>query len=360
MRGRRSLAAAASCVAVALAAAACGSSGGSSSAGSSATTADLPTVTVAVASGDVTPIPNGVIQLGVATGAFKKYGVNVKLVKLQGSAQTVQALVSDNADVANVDSADAIKLAATKKLDVRAINSSGANPDYVFVVHKDIGSIANLAGKTFAGEEPGSQPQLLLSLLLEQNHVDPSSVKTISLGKPVDRILSVINNRADATIVSASQWASLKPEQQNCCVLALDEGAFIKAAPLEAKVNVATTSTISKKRDALQKFTTALMELSRQYYKDPASWATGVAGARDDLTLSALSAQSVKPSFRSQWCVNGCLNSDLLTSSSAFLYGSSSLAGVARIPLSGWVDTSFVSASLKQIGVDPATDAVSG
>jgi NitT/TauT family transport system substrate-binding protein len=341
---------------LALALAACGSSSSSSPTKAGASKA-LPTITVAVASGDVTPIPNGILQLGVKTGDFEKLGVKVKLKKLQGSAQTVQALVAGEADVANVDSADAIKLTASKQLPVKAINSSGANPDYVMVVRKDIAGVSDLAGKTFASEQPGSQPVLLLDVLLKQNKVDPTKVKVLSLGKPLDRILAVVNDRADGTIVSNAQWQSLTAKQAACCKLQIDEGAFIKAAPLEAKVNVATPSTISKKRVALQAFTTALIELSRKYYADPKGWASEVAAARSDLTLAALDTQSTTASFKEQWCVNGCMSTALLTDTSDFLYaGSSTLEGVPKIGLDVWTDPSFVATSLKKLGTSSSTD----
>lgn len=363
--------------ALALVSAACGSSSsssssdttGSSSTGSAAVAGSTGTaaaskgplkLTVAVDSTGVTPIPNGAIQLAVQSGAFKKNGLNVKLVALQGTPQAIAALASGNADVANVDVDNAIQLVAKNLAQVEAVDSTGESADYILVARKSITSLTGLEGKTFAGESPGSQPEEDLNLLLEKQGSSFSTLKDVSLGSPADRVLALVNGRADATIVSQSQWASLTTKEKGCCSVLMNATQFFNALPYQSKVNVATKSAIAKKGPALQIFVNTLMQVSRDYQKDPTSWAQAVAKTRDDLTLSSLEATGNDPTFKSQWCVNGCLNSGVLTTTSAYLYRSSTLLkGLPQIPLSQWVDPTFVKTGLTQIGVFPGQDAPS-
>jgi ABC-type nitrate/sulfonate/bicarbonate transport system substrate-binding protein len=332
---------------------------GSSGSGSGSTTAaakTLPTLTVAVDSDEVTPIPNGIIQLGVQTGAFKKAGVDVKLVSLEGTPQVVQALVAGRADVANVDTSDAIDLAAKKLVDAKAFVSNGASPDYVVVASDSIGSFAKVKGATFANETPGSEPDLMMKLLLSQHQLPASAVSNVSIGSPADRLLAVVKGRAGITIVSDSQWESLTKAQASCCHLLYNEQQFLTAVPVEAKLDIASQAALKHKQPALKAFIKAVLTMSRQYDKDPSRWAAQVVKTRTDLQQPTLAAHAAGPGFADQWCLNGCMNSQVLSSTSSFFYKSSALAGVPRIPLSDWVDTTLLKQVLKQMGVASGPD----
>jgi ABC-type nitrate/sulfonate/bicarbonate transport system substrate-binding protein len=330
--------------------------------GSSTTTAknvssDSPqTLTVAVTSDEVTPIPNGIIQLGVLDGTFKKFHLTVNLVSLQGTPQTAQALVAGRADVANLDTDDAIDLQATNQADIRAFVSNGDAPDYVVVARDSVKTFSQVKGTTFANETPGSEPDLMMKLLLQQHHMKDSSISEVSLGAPGSRLLAVVEGKAQTTIVSDSQWASLTSAQASCCHLLYNEAEFLKAVPVEATLDVASVNTLKTKKQALIDFIEAVLYMSREYYKNPALWAREVAKSRSDLVASVLAAHAKTAGFKDQFCINGCMNSSVLTSTSKFFYNSSALTGVKKIKLSAWTDTTLLKEVLAQMGVAKGTD----
>lgn len=355
----RSLAAVAAAMAAGLLLAACSSSPSSSSGTTTGSSkAALPVLTVAVDSDEVTPIPNGIIQLGVQTGAFEKVGVDVKLVSLEGTPQVVQALVAGKVDVANVDSQDAITLVAKKEeANVRAFVSNGAYSDYVLVTRSNITSFSQLKGKSFANETPGSEPDLMLKELEAENGMSVGSISSISIGSPAQRLLAVVKGKADATLVSAGQWESLTSSQATCCRLLYNQAQFLKAVPVESKLDIATESTLTTKKAAIGDFIKAVLSMSREYYADPVLWAKQVASTRKDLSQAALTAGAKTAGFEEQWCVNGCMNPTILSSTSAFYYGSPSMDGVPKISLSAWVDTTLLHQILTSVGTFSATDA---
>jgi ABC-type nitrate/sulfonate/bicarbonate transport system substrate-binding protein len=314
------------------------------------------TLTIAVTSDEVTPIPNGIIQLGVLNGAFKKYHLTLNLVSLQGTPQTAEALVSGRADVANLDTSDAIDLEATHLADIRAFVSNGDAPDYVVVARDNVKNFSQVKGTTFANETPGSEPDLMMKLLLQQHHMKASSISEVSLGAPGPRLLAVVEGKADTTIVSDSQWTSLTAAQSSCCHLLYNEQEFLKAVPVEATLDVASVSTLKTKKQALLDFIEAVLYMSREYYKNPALWAKQVAQSRTDLTASALAAHARTPGFKEQFCINCCMNSSVLSSTSSFFYNSAALSGVKKISLSAWTDTSLLKEVLAQMGVAKGTD----
>jgi ABC-type nitrate/sulfonate/bicarbonate transport system substrate-binding protein len=335
----------------------CGSSGNSSGSSSALVSSSSPqTLTIAVTSDEVTPIPNGIIQLGVLNGAFKKYHLTVNLVSLQGTPQTAQALVSGRADVANLDTSDAIDLEATHLADIRAFVSNGDAPDYVVVARDSVKNFSQVKGTTFANETPGSEPDLMMKLLLQQHHLKASSISEVSLGAPGPRLLAVVEGKADTTIVSDSQWTSLTAAQASCCHLLYNEQEFLKAVPVEATLDVASVSTLKTKKQALLDFIEAVLYMSREYYKNPALWASQVAKNRTDLVASTLAAHAKTAGFKDQFCINGCMNSSVLSSTSDFFYNSSALTGVKKIKLSTWTDTTLLKEVLAQMGVAKGTD----
>jgi ABC-type phosphate/phosphonate transport system substrate-binding protein len=357
-RVRAPIIAAASVVAAAsILLAGCGGSSSSGSTSSALVSSTSPqTLAVAVDSDEVTPIPNGIIQLGVQTGAFKKFHLTVHLISLEGTPQVVQALVAGKADVANVDTSDAIDLAAKHLADVRAFVSNGDAPDYVVVARDSVKTFGQIKGTTFANETPGSEPDLMIRILLQQHHLTASAINEVSIGSPADRLLAVVEGRADTTIVSDSQWESLTAAQSSCCHLLYNEEAFLKAVPVESKLDIASVSALKTKKQALIDFIEAVLYMSREYFTNPTKWADQVAQSRTDLQAATLAAHAKSAGFKDQWCVNGCMNSSVLKSTSSFYYGSTALAGVPRISLSAWTDTSLLQQVLAQMGVAKGTD----
>jgi NitT/TauT family transport system substrate-binding protein len=124
--------------------------------------------------------------------------------------------------------------------------------------------------------------------------------------------------------------------------------AFFNAAPVQSKFVVGLEATIAKKRDAIQRFVEALVDISRHYDGDSASWVTAMVPARPDLAKDDLAATT--EILAGRWCVNGCLNGDYIQKTVDFIYGGPDFAGVKVIPARDVLDESFVLAAIKSLG----------
>jgi len=107
-------------------------------------------------------------------------------------------------------------------------------------------------------------------------------------------------------------------------------------------------ATIAKKKDAIQRFVDSLIDLSRHYDKDSASWVTAMVPARPDLAKDDLTATTKYLAGR--WCVNGCLNGDYLQKTADYIYTTADFAGVKVIPAKDVIDESFVLGAIKSLG----------
>jgi ABC-type nitrate/sulfonate/bicarbonate transport system substrate-binding protein len=321
------------------------------------TEADL-SLTVAISSGEVTPIPNGELQLGVSSGYYASHGLNVQIDELSGDAQAVDALVAGDAEVADVDTSSAIQLKAQGLADIEAIDSVGVAPDYVLVATNNITSLSGLEGQTVVGEGNGDQANFMLTYLLAKNKISPTSVNFVNVGSAPARLTALVNREGVATVDSEAQWLALSPQQQSGLHLLCNQTCFVDQVPYQSKVNVATTSTIKQDKVALQRFVTDNMELARIYYKSPTTFAQAVAAQRPDLSYSSIYDTAILEGFRKQWCVNGCLNFNELATTSSLLYNDGALPGVPSIKVSEWATSTFVTAALKQVGVYKGLDKV--
>lgn len=115
-------------------------------------------------------------------GFWKKHGLDVELIYLGGGSRSVPALLSGSIEVflgsdtagytANLQGADLVKLGV-------AMNTTG----YSVVTRPEIGTVADLKGKTLGIGRGRDLPYIHLSKLLRDNGFDPrDDVKWLALG----------------------------------------------------------------------------------------------------------------------------------------------------------------------------------
>jgi NitT/TauT family transport system substrate-binding protein len=111
--------------------------------------------------------------------------------------------------------------------------------------------------------------------------------------------------------------------------------------------------TIAEKREALQRFTDAILEASRDFAAHPERWIEAAAAARPDLTPG--NVERIAAFNATLWCVNGCMRPDTLQTSLDFIYASPDFADVPVIGLDDIVDYSFTETALAEMGVAETT-----
>src|SRR3954447_13554091 len=113
-------------------------------------------IKLAVTDPTVSLIPNSVMWLAKDLGYFEREGLDVDLVEMSGTPLAIAALMSGQADVANIGVPEVIELVATDKADVRAVHSPNVRQYFLLAGNGDLRTPQDLKGRTFGVARVGS------------------------------------------------------------------------------------------------------------------------------------------------------------------------------------------------------------
>ncbi len=196
-------------VGIALLATACGSSSSSTTttaaAGATTTTASAP---ISITIGD-TAIGAGYadIYVGIMDGIYKKYGLNVKLAKLNTSSQLVPALVGGSVQI-GVGVADDTAAAIMKGIPLKFIGLSEGSYNLEMWGDASIKSVSDLVGKKVALSAPDSESDFGLTALLQKNNIPESSVQRVYTGSIPGMVSALESGSANALLTQPPQGTS--------------------------------------------------------------------------------------------------------------------------------------------------------
>jgi NitT/TauT family transport system substrate-binding protein len=243
--------------------------------------------TIIVTEPDVPLVPNSVLELAQSLGYFAREGVDVQFNRVGGTPMAIAALSSgQGGDMANVSLDALLKLSARGEARFRAVSSPSKSMSYVIVAREEIGSLAQLRGKTFGIGQSGTLDDTLTRSVLARQDLEQKDLSFVSVGQPQLRLKALKAGKIDATTISYGSWLAL-PDKSGVHILVSKED-FAQAAPPIAKVNVVSTDTLRGKADEVRKVTAALVELSRDFARDPQSWAAAMTKARPDVPVAEL------------------------------------------------------------------------
>lgn len=134
-------------------------------------------------------------------GLFKKYGLGVELVFINGSTRGIQSLVAGDIDFAGAVGTSAIngKLAGGNIL----IFDSLVNTLPYYIIGKpDIRSPDDLKGRTLATHIPGTSADFAVRLALRKYGIDYKEIQAVMVGGATARVAAVINGQTDFTMVT--------------------------------------------------------------------------------------------------------------------------------------------------------------
>lgn len=314
---------------------------------------DFPELVVTLASDDdvFNPTTSSVFQLAQDFGYFDRHEVKITYVGLDGSPAAAAALQSGAVDVAHLTIDSAIRLDAANDLPVRGFLSVGTGIPFLIASRDDIATLEDLAGRSFAISDIGGLDHLLTQDVMRSFGFDADSPSFVAIGAPSIRVQALAAGQVDATTVSFGTFAAIEDTPGLHVLLPPDE--FASRAPAQPKFLVAREDVIAEKREALQRFTDAIMEASRDFAADPERWIEAAAAARPDMTREAI--QRTAEFNATLWCVNGCMQPDMLQTSMDFIYASPDFADVPVIGLDDIVDYSFTDKALEEMGVVETT-----
>ena len=298
-------------------------------------------------------VPNSVMDLALTLGYFEREGVEVELVRVQQTPSALAALQAGEGEMANIGVDALLQLVAGGAPDLRAVISPNKSLPFLIAAKEAIATPADLAGKTFGVGRIGSVDYSLSTRVLAANGVDVGAIDMVALGQPSVRAQALAAGRVDATTVSIGVWNSI-PDRTGLHVL-VSQDDYFAAAPVVNKVNIVTAETLDTRGEEVLDVIRALVKISRDVAADPSIWIEGMAAARPDVDRAVL--ETLAEAFAQSWSVNGGMNPQALTETSAFLYESEDFAGVAKVDLDQWADFGPVDAVLAEMGVAPDLDA---
>lgn len=290
---------------------------------------------------------SSVFRLAEDFGYFKKYNLHVTFVPLDGTPQAVAALQAGAVDAADISLDAAIRLRASNGVALRGIVAVGTGSPFLIAAKDDIKTLQDLVGRSYAIADNGSLDHALTLAVLRANGVAADGPSFVAIGAPTVRVQALAAGQVDATTVSFGTYASIDGTAGIHVLLPSPE--FSSHVPAVSKFVAANETTIAAKQAALQAFTNALIDTSREMEAHPERWIEAATAARSDLPPDRIKLTS--GFIADRWCINGCIDPSELDASVAFVYANPDFKDVPVVPAADMVDMSFTTKALETLGV---------
>src|SRR5688572_32377235 len=138
------------------------------------------------------------ISQGTEAGIFKKNNLDVDITWTRGGAETLQAIITDSADVAMANGILGVIGAASKGAPVKIVSAqmTGAGDIFWYVrADSPVKAMKDLEGRSMGYSRPGSSTHLVAQALAEHFKVKP---KLVSTGGVPDTRTQVMSGQIDA------------------------------------------------------------------------------------------------------------------------------------------------------------------
>jgi NitT/TauT family transport system substrate-binding protein len=226
------------------------------------------------------------IPQGVEQGIFKKNGIEVEMTWTRGGAETLQAIITDSADVAIANGILGVIGAASKGAPVKIVSAqmTGA-PDLFWYVKADsaVKTMKDMSGKTMGYSRPGSSTHLVAQALAEHFKVNP---KLVSTGGVPDTRTQVMSGQIDAGWSAPPYNLDLVNDGK---VRIVARGTELTAMNEQTvRVNAASVKFLKERRDVARRFMKAYHESIEWVYANPekaAQWYAGFAKITPEVAL---------------------------------------------------------------------------
>jgi NitT/TauT family transport system substrate-binding protein len=147
--------------------------------------------------------PSSSVPFWVAkdAGIFKKHGLDVDMLFINGSTRGIQSLIAGDLNFTGAVGTSAIngRLAGG---DIHIINSLVNTLPYYIVGKPEIKSPEDLKGRSAATHIPGTSADFALRLALRRFGMDYLDIKAVMIGGSPARVAAVMNGQLDFTMVT--------------------------------------------------------------------------------------------------------------------------------------------------------------
>lgn len=227
---------------------------------------------IKVACGDIGPLQDMVPEIGNRLGTFKKYGLAVEPLYTQGSAESLQAVLSGSVQVAIAAGTFGVLSAYAKGAPLRVIGATmtGVTDQFWYVrANSPIRSFKDTEGKTIAFSTPGSSTQIAVLALMELYGV--KTAKPVATGGPAVTLTQVMTGQIDVGWSTAPYIDAL---QEGKIRIIARPGEVERLRNQTVRMIVANADALASNRDAIVRYMKAVREITAWIYDDPAGLKT--------------------------------------------------------------------------------------
>ena len=204
------------------------------------------------------------IHIARELGLYKKEGLIVDTVQLEGGVKTYRAMVAGNADIASASGPFAI-IGLAKGAPTKVILAFAPKLEASMVVNKDIKTMADLKGKRIGIQQPGGFADVLARGVLRAAKIDPKDVNFVSIAS--EDVPALVADQIDTAILHVEQEIIAQSKIPSLHAIA----RLWEIQPKNLfNVMAVTDKTITEKPAALQAFVKETIEATRLMYTDKA------------------------------------------------------------------------------------------
>ncbi|HZP79937.1 MAG TPA: ABC transporter substrate-binding protein [Pseudolabrys sp.] len=212
---------------------------------------------------------NSAPELGQRVGIFKKHGLMLDLLYTQGSAETMQAVISGSADIGIGVGTPAAMAAFSRGAPILALanHTTGAPAAYWYVpANSPIRSFKDAAGKTVGFSTTGSSSY---TALLQLENLLGVSVKPVGTGNPASTYTQTMSGQVDVG------WSSppfgLEAAEQGKIRIIAHASDVPALRSQTVRLQITNKGAYATKRVALDRYIAAYRETIEWMYSDPAA-----------------------------------------------------------------------------------------
>jgi NitT/TauT family transport system substrate-binding protein len=207
------------------------------------------------------------ISQGIEAGIFKREGIEVEITWTRGGAETLQAVITDSADLAVANGILGVIGAIAKGAPVKIVSAqmTGA-PDLYWYVRADspVKTMKDMNGRTMAYSRPGASSELIALAIAEHAGVKP---KLVSAGGIPDTRTQVMSGQIDAGWAVPHFNFDLVAEGK---IRIIARGSDVPSlSDQTVRVNAAGTKFLAGRRDVARRFMKAYHESIEWVYANP-------------------------------------------------------------------------------------------
>ncbi len=210
-----------------------------------------------------------VSEIGTRAGIFKKHGLALEMLYTQGSAETLQAVLSNSVDIGVGAGIMGVLGAYSKKAPVRILGAetTGAADLFWYVkANSPIKTLKDTDGKTLGFSGKGSSTDGIVTAFMKQYQL--KAIPT-ALGGPAQNLTAVMSGQVDVGW-SAPPFGLDQLDKNEIRIIATGNDASVFKGQT-VRLLATNVQAMQTKKDALDRYMKAYRETVDSMYSDPAT-----------------------------------------------------------------------------------------